>query len=280
MVGRAFLVLAAAGALAAPVPPGWIEHGYSRLVFAALQPRLTALSNLVGWAVTDVIVACWLAWLGWWAWRSARAIRSHPSLHVFVWRVSGLAAAASVLCLWFLLAWGFNYRKSPLSGRIDYSSHRITADAIVSLAERAAIELNRLHAPAHQQGWPDWDPMADQLSEAAGRVWQSVGVPAAFRLGRPKRSVFTLGFSRAGISGFTSPFALEVVPDWRVPAVLRSDVLGHEWAHLAGFADEAEAGYVGWLTGIEGPVWAQYSAWLTLYPRLAAGLAAGGRRPG
>ena len=39
----------------------------------------------------------------------------------------------------------------------------------------------------------------------------------------------------------------------------------HEWAHLAGYADESEASFVGWLTCVRADEAAQYSAWLFLY---------------
>ena len=39
----------------------------------------------------------------------------------------------------------------------------------------------------------------------------------------------------------------------------------HEWSHLAGYADESEASFMGWLTCIRAGTGAQYSAWLFLY---------------
>jgi len=62
------------------------------------------------------------------------------------------------------------------------------------------------------------------------------------------------------VSGMTDPFFLEtlVAPD--LLDVERPFVLAHEWAHLAGFADESEANYVAWLTCRHGDATAQYSA--------------------
>jgi len=43
-------------------------------------------------------------------------------------------------------------------------------------------------------------------------------------------------------------------------------VIAHEWGHLAGFADEAEAGFIGWLacTRASEPA-VRYSGWLAFY---------------
>jgi hypothetical protein len=49
-------------------------------------------------------------------------------------------------------------------------------------------------------------------------------------------------------------------------------VVAHEWAHLAGFADESEANFVGWLACVHGEADAQYSGWLFLYSEIAGRL--------
>ncbi len=41
--------------------------------------------------------------------------------------------------------------------------------------------------------------------------------------------------------------------------------VAHEWSHLAGYADESEANFVGWLVCMRGPAPVQYSGWLSLY---------------
>ena len=49
-------------------------------------------------------------------------------------------------------------------------------------------------------------------------------------------------------------------------------VVAHEWSHLAGFADESEANFIGWLTCVHGTSGAQYSGWLFLYNEIVRGL--------
>jgi hypothetical protein len=45
----------------------------------------------------------------------------------------------------------------------------------------------------------------------------------------------------------------------------RPFVVAHEWGHLAGYADEGEANFVGWLTCLRGAEIHQYSGWLFMY---------------
>ena len=58
----------------------------------------------------------------------------------------------------------------------------------------------------------------------------------------------------------------------------RPFVLAHEWAHLAGEADEAEASTVGWFACMQGPPQAAYSASLYLIMEGAAALPPQARR--
>jgi hypothetical protein len=78
--------------------------------------------------------------------------------------------------------------------------------------------------------------------------------------GVPKRSILTFYFERAGVSGMTNPFALEVVVDRSQLPFGRPFVTAHEWAHLAGYAREDEASFIGWLVCLHGPPGARYSA--------------------
>jgi hypothetical protein len=60
-------------------------------------------------------------------------------------------------------------------------------------------------------------------------------------------------------------------------AIERPFVAAHEWAHLAGFADESEANFVGWLTCLQGDARAQYSGWMFLYWQLTGEVSAADR---
>ena len=66
----------------------------------------------------------------------------------------------------------------------------------------------------------------------------------------------------------TDPFFLETLIESDVLPFERPAIVAHEWSHLAGFADESEASFVGWLTCIRGSTSDQYSGWLALYEEL------------
>ncbi len=70
-------------------------------------------------------------------------------LRAFAW----LVTTAAVVYLVFLMLWGFNYRRVPMSERLVVESGPPAADAVLALGMEAATQLNALHADAHRAGW-------------------------------------------------------------------------------------------------------------------------------
>ena len=62
-----------------------------------------------------------------------------------------------------------------------------------------------------------------------------------------------------------NPFGLEVLVNPDLLPFERPFVAAHEWGHLAGYATEADANFVGWLTCVRASPAAQYSGWFYLY---------------
>src|SRR5262249_23705106 len=79
-------------------------------------------------------------------------------------------------------------------------------------------------------------------------------------------------FRKAGVDGMTDPYFLETLVVSGLFPFERPFIVAHEWGHLAGFADESEANFVGWLACIHGTEAQQYSGWLYLYSELAGAL--------
>ena len=87
--------------------------------------------------------------------------------------------------------------------------------------------------------------------------------------GRLKRTIYGPYFRWTSVDGMVDPFALEVMANPDLLPVERPFVAAHEWAHLAGYADESEANFVGWLTCLQGDARAKYSGWMFLYWQLS-----------
>jgi uncharacterized protein DUF3810 len=258
------MAVACAAALL-PLPPGVVERWYSAGVYPPLQRGVTSLSNLVPFALLDVLIVVGpIAWLT----LAARDIRRSTRRRQTVarWLVRTVAAAGALYLL-FLAMWGLNYRRVPLDRKLRFDASAVTAIAARDAAQLAVSRLNALYAEAHARVADD--PNDPQLAQAFARAMKELGATVTTVPARPKRTLLDIYFRPAGVSGMTDPLFLETLVEGDLLPVERPFVVAHEWTHLAGFADEGEANFGGWLTSMRGDAAAQYSGWLFLFGELA-----------
>jgi len=268
--GALVLVGLAAAAAVVPTPASWVERLYSRQAYLTAQNILTRLSDLVGFAWLDVLILAAALGLAVWWWRGLRRARGDRAAFR---RAAGrqlvlTAALAAALYLVFVLAWGLNYRRVPLKEKLDYAQHRVAPAAVAALAGEAIERVNRLHGPAGSRPWPAMADLPPRLAPAFERIQRHLGAERTAVAGRPKATLLSAWFRRAGIDGMMNPFSLEVLVNRAVLPHERPFVLAHEWAHLAGYANESEASFVGWLTCLAGDDQSRYSGWMFLLRHL------------
>lgn len=270
MIVRAVVILLAVAAAIAPLPAGAIEAWYSTGFYPRLQSALTPAANRVPIALLDVASLVLLAWLATLFIRRARRRGA--------WRALGRTAlsalvAAAVVYLSFLALWGLNYRRVPLEQKLAYDRSRVNRESGIAFANGAIASVNRGFAAAHAT---ETDVAA--LEPPFDAALRMLGAARPAVIGIPKRSLLSLYFRRAAIDGMTDPFFLEIIVNPDVLAIERPFVIAHEWAHLAGYADESEANFVAWLTCIHGDAAAQYSGWMAAFEHASAALGRDDRR--
>jgi Protein of unknown function (DUF3810) len=251
----------AIGAALAPLPAAAVEQLYSSAMYPALQRAVTAFSNLLPFALFDALLVSAVAS---WVWLLVRDItrRRGGWTRIVARTIARTVTAAAGLYLAFLVTWGLNYRRVPLADKLEFDASSVSAAAARTLATKAVVEVNRLHRSADRVVGAGVDP---SLAGAFSRTQAELGISRTARPARPKRSILDLYFRRAAVDGMTDPYYLETLVVSDLLPFERSFVVAHEWSHLAGFADEGEANFVGWLTCLRGSPAAQYSAWLFLY---------------
>ena len=249
-----------------------MERVYSTGAYPAWQWLATSASNLSGLAGLDVLVVAVAGWAiahvvgAWrrWAPRRRGRVLAHLGLQFLL--------CAALLACWFMVSWGLNYRRTPLSARLQFDGARVTPARVRELADAAVGALNAAHGPAHAQPWPSDRALSARLAPAFSVALDALGLPKRIVPGRPKTTLLGPYFRAAGIAGFTNPFLLEVMMTPDALPFEQPGLLAHEWAHLAGLTNEAEAGFLGWVTCVRGDDQARYSGWLDVFPRLIAAL--------
>ena len=274
---QVFVVAIAAAVAVMPISANGVERWFSSGLYPRVQGVLTPLSNALPVAWLDLLSIVLVGWLGWIWWTALRRTDTP------IWPRARRAAvttlfAASVLYLTFLALWGLNYRRVPMPQRLDLASQAPSTEQVVRLGHDVVARLNGAYGPAHDTRW-----------ELA--AWRNESLRASFRSvqreltdsrpavpGRLKQTLFGVFFRWTAVDGMVNPFGLEVLANPDLLPFERPFVAAHEWAHLAGYADESEANFVGWLTCVRADVASQYSGWLYLYWQIVGELPADERK--
>ncbi len=279
MPWRTLGLLSAIAAVLAATPSSLAEGVYAGAVYPWIQAALTSLSNLVPLSLFDgACVALFVAVVAIW-WSGLRRL-AHPGRR---WRAAAITAArtaavALAAFVWFQIAWGLNYARPPVDARLGLTPGAPTADEVARLLVRAVAEASGDYALAHAAGFPGPRQVPPSLVAALHDVEAADGRPRPTVPARPKLTLLAPYFRMAGVDGLTAPAMLETLlnPDLTGPE--RPFVLAHEWAHLAGYAPEADASFVAWRTTQQAGPAARYSGWLFLLSEAARQVPAETRR--
>lgn len=260
-----------------PVPPESVERRFSTGIYPAIQRAITPFSNLFPFALLDVLGLAVLVGLAIAVTRAARMGWRQQRLRMVLRAGGHVVAAVALAYVLFLTLWGFNYRRIPMTERLLVAPGAPASDAVAQLGFEAVSRLNALHARAHQEGWEGQEWRDEVLRQAFVRVQALLTDTPPAVPGRLKTTLLGPYLRWTSIDGMVNPFALEVLANPDLLPFERPFVAAHEWAHLAGYADESEASFVGWLTCLRADVPAQYSAWLFLYWQVNGEVDADGR---
>jgi hypothetical protein len=272
-------LIVALGLALVPVPAWVVDEFYSRDMYPWVQTWMTTATNLLPLAVLDALIVGAVALVVVRIGRLWRVARDRGVLDAGWELIRRVIRFAAVLTILFLATWGCNYRRLPLETAL--TGQRAITPTVESL-RHAVADANALAArlrPLVVNRTLGYDELADQLREPMNDALRQLSRPALRTAGRPKFSlILTPFFTLAGVNGMLNPFALESIVHPDLLPFERPFVLAHEWGHLAGQADEAEASAVGWLACLKGPPAAAYSASLYLIMEAVAALPRAARR--
>ena len=235
------------------------------------------MSNAVPFALFDVL---WIGVLGTWLWFSVRDAGAHGLdgwSRIVARLLSRTLVTAAAVYVAFVVAWGFNYRRIPLTERVEFDASAISPQSARQLAFATVNEINELYESAHRGARPEDERLDASLLEAFAKAQEALGAARHALVARPKRSLLDPYFRAAAVEGMTAPFFMETLVASDLLPVELPFVVAHEWSHLAGLADEGEANFLGWLTCVRGPEPVRYSGWLFLYVEVAGALPNGER---
>ncbi len=246
--------------------PGWVvEQFYSRGVYVQMQRLMTLASNLVPFALLDLMIV-FVAYLTLRRTLRLLSVARHVSVIDALWEgLRRLARAVAVVTILFMCFWGLNYRRLTIEFNMRTSANvPVTAEFLQSGIADASALATRLRLGSSGD-MLSFDEVVRELKDPMNESLQALNREPLRAFARPKYSlVMTPLFTWTGVDGMVNPLALETIVQPDLLPFERPFVLSHEWAHLSGEADEAEASAVGWYACMHGPAPLAYSASLFL----------------
>ena len=255
----------------------FIERWYSTGLYPIIQRGLTPASNLVPFALLDILAVGGVCVVLFVLVRSVRLARRKRKWTLLLATLGRLVTSAAVIYLVFLLLWGLNYRRVSLTDRLVLDRDA-SPETILELGRLAVHQLNVMHAAAHSEGWRTSPWREHRMRDAYHAVLSDLSDARTTVPGRLKASLLGPYFRWTSVDGMINPFGLEVLANPDLLEFEKPFVAAHEWAHLAGYADESEASFVGFLTCMRAATPAAYSGWLFLYWEVNSEIGPGDRR--
>ena len=245
--------------------PAWGE-GYAVYLYPSVSAGLSAIASFFTFSLEEILVVTVVAWLV-----------SYPLYGRLVKQESGrtiIRREAEVLLVvycWFYLGWGNNYY------RLDFFLRsRIQRVEYDELQFRQFLTMYVDSLNAYYTFSADFDK--DSLENEAKALYAQV--PSRFGLGiprnwqRPKRVLFNSLYSGVGVLGYMGPFFAESQLNAELLPVQYPFTYIHEYAHLLGISNEAEANFWAYQLCIRSASPAvRYSGYFGLLPYVAVNAA-------
>ena len=256
-----------------PLPQWIIEDWYSQDMYPWLQNIFTTGTNFLPIALLDVLLVVIGLFTLFRIQRLFHVARQRGVIDA-VWEgVRRLARFAGLAVILFFWAWGFNYGRQPLEAALP---EKTLTRATFEQMQGAAIEANSLAArlrPYVQASTPSYKEIAAKLKDPLNTALKKINRPTLLREGQPKHSfILPPVLASVGMTGLVSPYGLEAIVDQNALPLERPFALAREWAHLAGYANDAEADAIAWLACMHGSNELAYSASLFVIQEASAAL--------
>lgn len=265
LLGVAFDVAAILLALAVKfLPPsrGWVEAGYSNGLYPKIDTAVRAITGPIPFTLGDLLFVVALGALVTWWIRSFRGVPRSQLLARGAHVALRTVAVAAVIFVWFMCSWAYNYERIPIADKVILHNARTNSRSVAKLANHVVDELNRNVRAAHRERL---------THRQAGVLLLPTFNATIGRLGDHKRfappvikpTIFQPVMEWTGTDGFTDPWTHEVNVDAGAFFFEWPALYAHEWGHISGFADEAEANFISVLacTNSKDPL-LRYSGWL------------------
>ena len=229
--------------------PSFIEKWYS----LGLYPWIGSVSRgLWGWipfSVGDIFYTLIIVLALRWIYKNAKGFRYEPVKLVFE-----ITAHVSVVYFMFHLLWGLNYYREPLHLSLNLGDD-YTTEQLIAITNRVVEKSNELHnalgyADSVKIDLPYTQKQMFELTQNSYANLQKTFTNLSLQPTSVKKSIWSLGLTYMGYSGYLNPFSGEAQVNGLIKSYKFPVVACHEQAHQLGYAKENEANFIATLAAI------------------------------
>ena len=213
--------------------PG-IAEWYARTVYPPLSAALSAFSSLFPFPLMELLVVSLILWITLYpVWKRKKGI---PWLKILLREMEMLAW----IYVWFYLGWGLNYFRYNIYTRLQtppvaYEEQHFK-DFLKDYTER-------LNATYQSETEIDLEKLKKYVHAFYAKLPSAYGLSQPKEWQEPKNFIFTSLYNKVGVLGSMGPFFAEAQLNGDLPEVQHPFTYAHEFSHLLGVSNEAEANY-------------------------------------
>lgn len=211
-----------------------LAEGYAREVYPVVSAVLSAVSSIFPFSLEEVLVIGLVVWL---VVYPVLGRRKGKAWKCILGREAELLAW---IYIWFYVGWGLNYFRYPIYARAGVAPAQYDEQAFLGFLEEYTDSLNKAYLPQVQI---DTDLTEREVKEFYRQVPSSFGLARPKDFQAPKYFTFTPLYSGVGVLGSMGPFFAESQLNADLLPVQLPFTYAHEFSHLLGVSNEAEANY-------------------------------------
>jgi hypothetical protein len=211
-----------------------LAEGYARMIYPSLSAALSAFSSLFPFPLMEVSVVGLILWLICYPiWKRRKGICWRKNL----FREIEMLAWVYV---WFYLSWGLNYYRYNIYTRLQTPPVAYEEQHFQDFLKEYTQCLNASYQP---QTEVDSDTLRHHIGSFYANLPEIYGLTQPQSWQHPKEFIFTPLYSKVSVLGSMGPFFSEAQLNADLPEVQYPFTYAHEFSHLLGVSNEAEANY-------------------------------------
>ncbi|BCE03073.1 DUF3810 family protein [Marinicellulosiphila megalodicopiae] len=250
----------------------WVEIYYSQWFYPVLIKNISAISSVFGFALHEIVVVSIVLTV---IFLIAQDIQLNENKrNRIIGIVLSLISVSGWLYFLLVIMWGINHLRTPVEQMFEIQTplteqqEQVVLGHIVEQANELALMMQKSPTSSLLE---QCDQLHDSFEIVDKQVNQAMIQFLTHNHLTPVKSaegryfIFSGVIRQMGIAGLYNPLVAQPAISSKIPASLQPQTLAHEYAHLNGFADEAAADLVGYLSLLSSSSkQLRYDAWLSL----------------